>query len=111
MWMVMYGVAALIGLVGLGCFAVVVAHAFRHSTAQGVLCLLVPFYVLYYAIVRFEHPRKGALVAGMVVAPLLAGYTFNAATAVFGPDVTAGEPDFEDDFPDDLGAELDDEPL
>jgi hypothetical protein len=106
MWMLMYGVAGVLFLAGLACFLMVVVHAFRESTVQGLLSLLVPFYALYYGVVRFQHAHKGLIVAGMVVAPLLAAVTANSATAVFGPDVTADDPAFDDDlgdFDDDLG--------
>jgi len=40
---------------------VVIVSAFRRDVVQGLLTLFVPFYVLYYAFARFEHPRRRPL--------------------------------------------------
>ena len=32
--------------------------AFRESTTQGLLCMFVPFYVIYYAITRWSETKK-----------------------------------------------------
>lgn len=95
MWIAFYAIAGVLGLVALACALVIVIHAFRQSTAQGLLCLFVPCYILYFGIAKLEHPRKGLLLAGMVASPILAAVAANAATAVFGPDVlqeTSGAP-------------------
>lgn len=56
----------LAGLVFLGVLVV----AFRDGPLQGILCLLVPFYVLYYVLVRMEYPllRGAALAIGIGLA-------------------------------------------
>jgi len=56
-------------VVGLVAALVIVVHAFRSSLSQGFLCLLVPLYIIYYAFARFEHRRRG-----LVIALLIAGF-------------------------------------
>lgn len=47
-----------------GCFAVVVAHAFRRSLGTGVMVLLIPPYHFVYGFSQFEHRYKGPILAG-----------------------------------------------
>ena len=46
--------------------------AFKESVGQGILNLLIPFYVLYYVMTRWEACKKGFLlsIGGGVVAVL-----------------------------------------
>ncbi|MFW5877241.1 MAG: hypothetical protein ACOCXM_10935 [Myxococcota bacterium] len=112
------GCAAMIVLSGLlvavagVCWLVIVVRAFRHdSRLQGALNLLIPPYVLYYAIARLEPPRKALLITGLVAGPILALVAWNSATAVFGPNV-AEQPAAQDDaFADDEELGDWDEPL
>ncbi len=46
--------------------------AFRESTSQGLLCMFVPFYVVYYAIKRWSDAKK-PLVLGLVGLVLFLG--------------------------------------
>ena len=64
--------AILFGLVALVCAAILLIHAFRRSVGTGVMVLLIPCYVLFYAFSQFEHPRKGLIVAGLVASTVLA---------------------------------------
>jgi phosphatidylglycerophosphate synthase len=52
-------IAAVIGgiVLGIGWIWFVVT-AFRESTSQGLLCLFVPFYAIYYAIKRWSDVKK-----------------------------------------------------
>lgn len=92
--------AAVLGALAGLCWLVVTIQAFRKRTAQGVLCLLIPPYALYYAVAKLEHRRRGMLAAGMAVSFILAAVAWNSATAVFGPNVAAVQPDFDKPFPD-----------
>ncbi len=64
--------AILSGLVALVCAAFLLIHAFRRSVGTGVMVLLIPCYMLFYAFSQFEHPRKGLIVAGFVASTVLA---------------------------------------
>ena len=55
-------------LLGVGCFFVIVRHAFKRSLGTGVMVLLVPLFALYYAFVQFDHRRKGLIVVGAFAA-------------------------------------------
>ena len=63
--------AALFGLVTLLCAVLLVVHAFRRSVGTGMMVLLIPFYILFYAFSQFEHPRKNLIVAGFFAGSLL----------------------------------------
>jgi benzodiazapine receptor len=41
-------------------------NAFRRSWGTGVMTLLIPCFLFYYAFAHFEHPRKGAVLAGLL---------------------------------------------
>jgi hypothetical protein len=85
------GLALLSALVSLVAGLVVVAHAFRsRGVAEGFLCLFAPFYILYYAVARFGHPRRGLViglwlggVAGSVVVMTVMGLTATGGVAYY----------------------------
>jgi hypothetical protein len=62
----MMGMLALVfDLVGIVCAIIILIHAFKNGGAlQGILCLCVPFYILYYMFAKFEHPKKNLIIAG-----------------------------------------------
>jgi len=41
----------------------ILRHAFARSLGTGLMVLLVPAYVAYFAVGQFEHPRKAWLVS------------------------------------------------
>lgn len=67
-------IAAVIGGIVLGVgwiwFAVT---AFRESTSQGLLCLFIPFYAIYYAIKRWSDAKKPFLIYLVGVVVLIVG--------------------------------------
>lgn len=64
--------AALFGLVTLVCAAFLVVHAFRRSVGTGMMVLLIPCYMPFYAFSQFEHPRKSLILAGFFGCSVLA---------------------------------------
>jgi len=64
--------AILSGLIALVCAAFLVLHAFRRSVGTGVMVLLIPCYVFFYAFSQFEHRRKGLIVSGFMACTVLA---------------------------------------
>lgn len=63
----------LLTLLGFTCAALILVHAFRRSVGTGVMVLLIPCYILYYAFSQFEHARKGLVIAGLIGGLALAG--------------------------------------
>ena len=67
----------------------VLVHAFRNKIWKGVLALLVPFYIYYYAIWEFKSKYKAAVLAALAatkMSPILASGTasfwaFNACSS------------------------------
>lgn len=49
-----------------------IVSAFRDSIVQGLLSLLLPFYLAYWAFTRFEHPQRRPMLWTFFGAPLLA---------------------------------------
>ena len=39
----------------------ILLFAFRRSVGTGLMVLLIPFYVFWFAVKHFQHPRKVAL--------------------------------------------------
>ena len=51
-------------------YLVILVKAFQDTIGQGLLCLLVPFYILYFAFVRMETNKKGLLLGAWIVTGL-----------------------------------------
>ncbi|MGH9669643.1 MAG: hypothetical protein ACRD3A_05975 [Terriglobales bacterium] len=51
--------------VALVCWVIILIHAFKNGGAlRGILCLCVPFYIIYYMFAKFEHERKYLIIGG-----------------------------------------------
>ena len=69
----MMALALVFNLVAFVCAIIVLIHAFKNGGAlQGILCLCVPFYILYYMFAKFEHPKKNLIIAGYLAGIVLA---------------------------------------
>lgn len=65
--------AGLLYLVAFVCAIIVLIHAFTKGGAlQGILCLCVPIYIIYYMFAKFEHPKKNLIIAGYIGGIVLA---------------------------------------
>ena len=62
----MLGMLGLVfNLVALVCAIMILIHAFKNGGAlQGILCLCVPFYIIYYMFAKFEHEKKNLIIGG-----------------------------------------------
>jgi len=66
-------------LISVACSVIIIVHAFKQGGfVDGLLCLLVPFFILYYAFVKFHHPRR-TLVIGLWLGSALANVACQAA--------------------------------
>lgn len=71
------GILAFVGgiLLLIGAIMILVA-AFKENTTQGLLCLFVPFYAIYYLFAKYSNPNKTAAIilylGGLVI--LIVGY-------------------------------------
>jgi len=63
MELVLMGLGAIFALIGLVGNIIILIHAFKSSVGEGFLCLCVPCYILYYMFAKFEHPKKGLVIA------------------------------------------------
>lgn len=86
MWAVPYALAGLFGIAAAVCGLVILVCAFKESIGQGLLCLLVPFYIVYYALARLEHPQRRLLATGLIAGPLLAAVMM-LLSPLFEPEV------------------------
>ena len=65
--MLFLALGSLCGLVSFICAIIILVHAFtKGGVLQGFLCLCIPFYILYYAFARFEHPKKNQILIGLL---------------------------------------------
>ena len=61
----MMALALVFQLVAFACAVIILIHAFKNGGAlQGILCLCVPFYIIYYMFAKFEHEKKNLIIAG-----------------------------------------------
>ena len=71
----MIALAGLCGLASFVCGIIILIHAFtKGGLLQGFLSLCVPFYMLYYAFAKFEHPKKNLILGvwlGAIVLELI----------------------------------------
>lgn len=73
------------GLAGLICGIIILIGAFKDEVIQGILCLCVPFYIIYFALARFEHDNKGVIVGIWLVSVVVnIGLQLAAASAAGG---------------------------
>jgi len=56
-------IGAICGLASLVCWVVILIAAFQEEVIQGILCFCVPFYILYYALARYQGEKKNLLIA------------------------------------------------
>ena len=71
--------AGLLYVVGLVCGIIILIHAFKASVGQGLLCLCLPFYILYYAFARFQHPKKNLILAAWLGCFIIGGALYSAS--------------------------------
>jgi len=72
---------SLLSLVALVCSIIILIHAFKASVGQGLLCLCIPFYILYYAFARFEHEKKNLILIVWLACGVLGGILYGSAAA------------------------------
>lgn len=84
-------VAGILALTGVTLLVWVVIAAYLDSPKQGALSTFVPGYALFYGWTKMSHPRHRWIVAGALVAFVVAGTLATFATS-FAPDapVAAG---------------------
>jgi hypothetical protein len=76
----MLALAGLCGLVAFVCTIIILVHAFsKGGVAQGLLSLFIPFYIFYYAFARFEHEKRG-----MILAVWIGAFILQVCLVVFG---------------------------
>ena len=62
--LLMRGLTGLLGLVSTVCGIIILISAFQDEIIEGVLCLLCPFYILYYGGWKFDHEKRALILAG-----------------------------------------------
>jgi len=45
------------------CYLIILIKAFRDEMFQGIMCLLIPFYILYYGFARLQSERRGLILS------------------------------------------------
>lgn len=80
------GIGLLFSLVNLVCCIIILIHAFQKGgVVQGLLCLCVPLYILYYGFVKFEHEKKKLIltvwIASIAAYLIIMGLTVMMATS------------------------------
>jgi len=84
MGVVLVIVGGLIALGGLGCTIVILIEAFNDETWKGLVSLLVPIYLLYYAFAEFDHDHKWPIVLGSLFGSGLGGWVMGIGLGMMG---------------------------
>lgn len=67
--------SALASLVFAVCYLIVLVKAFQDATMEGILCLIIPLYIFYYALAKLQSDHRGLLLSlfflSLVGAPAL----------------------------------------
>ena len=58
-------------LISLVCSIIVLIDAFKNAVWKGIVGLLCGLYLLYYAFVEFQHPKKTLIICGMLLGSIL----------------------------------------
>jgi hypothetical protein len=66
--MVLALLGAISGVTFAACSLLILAFAFKRSTGTGVMVLLTPGYILYFAFSQFEHRHKPLVVSTWLAA-------------------------------------------
>jgi benzodiazapine receptor len=82
MEIVLLGLMGLFSIISLICSIIILIHAFKSSVGEGFLCLCVPCYILYYAFAKFEHDKKGLIIAGWLGSSIINTILNFAVTAM-----------------------------
>jgi hypothetical protein len=86
--MIIMVIGYVFSLINLVCAIIILIHAFKSSVGEGFLCLCVPCYIIYYMFAKFDHPKKGLILAGFWGSWLLSmGFQFGGM-AMSGPATT-----------------------
>lgn len=76
MTLALIGIGSVMGLAGAVLLIWVLIRAFKQETKQGVLCLFVPGYLLYFGFAKLRHP-KAALLTGIALVLVILGAALN----------------------------------
>ena len=62
--LVLFGLTGLLGLISSVCGIIVLVSAFQDEFLEGILCLFIPFYILYYGGWKFDHDKRALILVG-----------------------------------------------
>jgi hypothetical protein len=75
-------VGGVIALAGLICTIMILIEAFNDELWKGLLSLLVPLYLLYYAFAEYDHDYKWPIVLGSLFGSGLGGVIMSAGLSM-----------------------------
>ncbi len=84
MWTVL---SIALSAVSLVCAIIILIDAFQDEVWKGLVGLLCGLYLLYYAIVEFDHPNKWLIIIGWLASGIIGGIIYSmfvAAAALAG---------------------------
>ena len=56
------GLSLICAIAAFVCSIIILIAAFSDEFVKGLLCLCLPFYILYYAFTWFNHEKKGLII-------------------------------------------------
>lgn len=76
------GLGLICALASVVCYFVILIAGFNDGAGKGLLCLCLPFYILYYAFAEFNHEKQGVIIGVWIGGGVLNGLLRLAANAV-----------------------------
>lgn len=90
MYMIFWALGGLVFLLGFICWIVIVIKAFKTDTTQGILCLCIWPYAVFWSFAKMQSDKKMLLALGSVGGPILGYVLFFVGGMMVAPEVGAG---------------------
>jgi hypothetical protein len=62
--LLMLGLIGLFGMISSVCGIIILVSAFQDEVLEGILCLFIPLYILYYGGWKFDHDKRALILVG-----------------------------------------------
>jgi len=76
---IFFFLAVILYIASFVCSLIILIHAFNTEMVKGLLCLCLPFYVLYYAFTQYYSENKGLILGVWLGGNVLASILIMAA--------------------------------
>lgn len=90
MELALIAIGGIFSLVSFAASLFILVDAFKASVGEGFLCLCVPCYILYYGFSKFDHPKKGLIIAAWIGCSIVGQVLIRVGGAMAEPSYGGG---------------------